>query len=495
MIRVVTPKNLFPEIYRPFVETYMSVAFGTNKEYQNFIKEGGRSSGKTQTILKVVWLCLILRPKSGAVMVQPLSSDIRDKSFATSKKMLRTVCKSLELEYDDIVEKSTVSPASIILKNGSKMKFMALDSEKNSRGGDLDDATVEHVIFDECSLYKDLDLMGSMRATYSRQGGDDESNSMVKYTYIFNPPKNAKDRIYKYLNEYQNHTYRIFTTYLDIYELLPKGAILDIETQKKQNLTAYRQRYLGEMVGVEGLIFPNFRENCWLDERENVHYFKSFITSDYGSKDAFVYSQAWHTSHGVVVDMAYYHDGASMGDLAPSQAAEFIKLDLQNGYLNNNYDSILIDSIPVKLELEKPQVSKNGTFPGLRKVYDTQNAITKNRRLQIGLLQSLVYRGLLKFKKPKLMLMSEDEKKHYRATDPFNYQVDLDNLTSMNIIIEQMENAQWHKTKDSELNRVAPNSEGTNIDEQVHSVDMLAYLCLMLEVSGVLKKLGVQYVN
>lgn len=495
-VQSVIPKNFIPKVYKPYLINYLDVAFGNSKDYQNFILEGGRSSAKTYTALKTNWLCLIMRPKTGTIMVQPLASDIRNKSYATAKKTLQTVCKSLEVDYNEIVAHTTISPASITLFNGSKMNFMALDSEKNSRGGDMDDATVEHVIFDECSLYKDLDLMGSLRATFARSTDDNiQHSSIVKFTYIFNPPKNAKDPIYKYLNEYQDNTFRLFTTYRDIYKLLPEGLKLEIKNQKKQNENKYRQRYLGEMVGVEGLIFPNFRENCWLDETANVHYFKSFITSDYGSKDVFVYSQAWHTSHGIVIDLAYYHDGASEGDLAPSQAAEFIKTDLEQGHMRTNYDCILIDSIPVKLELEKAQATKHGTLPGLKKVYDTQNAITKNRRLQIGLLQSLVYKGLLKFKKPKIMGMSESEKLQFKTEDPSGFYVDQDNLIAMNIIIEQMENAQWHKTKTDEINRVAPNSEGTNVDEQIHSIDMLSYLCLILEVRGILKKLGVQYVS
>jgi hypothetical protein len=449
--------------------------------------EGGRTAGKTQTILKLVWLCLILRPKTGAIMTQPLAKDIRNMSFATSKKMLKEVCKSLDVEYNDMVERTTISPASIVLMNGSKMNFTALDSESNSRGGDMDDATVEHVIFDECSLYKDLELMGSMRATFSRQvNNDTDQKTMTKYTYIFNPPKNAKDRIYKYLNEYQANTYRIFTTYLDIYQLLPKGAIIDIETEKKQNEIRYRQRYLGETVGVEGLIFPNFSNDCFVDiEKEPVQKLKSFIVSDFGSKDAFVYFQAWHTSDGILIDNAYYHDGASMGDIAPSQAANAIYKDLNDGVLNINYDSILIDAISVKLELEMKR---------LRKVYDTQTGnITKNRKLQIGLLQSLVFKGYLKFQLPEFSKWSDAEKERIKNDDPFRYEVARDTFNAINIIIEQIDNARWDDKKDGELKRIAPNEYGSNIGDQIHSVDALSYLSLLLHSNGILKRLGVNY--
>ncbi len=139
MSRIVIPKRLFPNIYKPFVENYLRVSFGVTSDYQNFIMEGGRTAGKTQTILKLVWLCLILRPKTGAIMTQPLAKDIRNMSFATSKKMLKEVCKSLEVEYNDMVERTTISPASIVLMNGSKMNFTTLDSESNSRGGDMYD--------------------------------------------------------------------------------------------------------------------------------------------------------------------------------------------------------------------------------------------------------------------------------------------------------------------------------------------------------------------
>ncbi len=116
-----------------------------------------------------------------------------------------------------------------------------------------EDKLIKIVWFEELTGFKDEETIEQIKATFTRG-----NNDWFMALYSFNPPKNKFDWVNKWaeskkgLKDYLIHhsDYRTVPE-----EWVGKIAIQEAETLKENDEKRYRWIYLGEVIGLEGLIY------------------------------------------------------------------------------------------------------------------------------------------------------------------------------------------------------------------------------------------------
>jgi phage terminase large subunit len=80
-----------------------------------------------------------------------------------------------------------------------------------------------------------------------------------KIVYAYNPPPNLNHWANAHFaQEIQQGAKLIYTTYKDIYKLLPPATIEEIETMKRENPRQFQYWYMGQQVSLEGLVLYTY---------------------------------------------------------------------------------------------------------------------------------------------------------------------------------------------------------------------------------------------
>lgn len=220
--------------------------FNSKKPIQ--IDKGGRGSTKTsKNSLKVGFHCLE-EEKCSAIVLRKYQNTLRDSVFKEIKRALKRLKLVENIDY-----KQSLSPLRIKLSNGNSIYFAGADDYEKLKGMIDEDTPIKIVWFEELTEFNNEEEIEQIRATFSR-GNNDWFISLFSY----NPPKNK----YHWVNQWEEKMKArddVIITHSDYrtvpQEWLGKMFIDTAEQLKKFDNKRYRWIYLGEVIGLEGMIY------------------------------------------------------------------------------------------------------------------------------------------------------------------------------------------------------------------------------------------------
>ncbi len=219
-----------------------------NSKKVNQIYEGGRNSTKTSMIaIKIVYNCLS-NDNCSAVALRNHKIDLRKSVY----KEIKRACKRLGL-IEDVDYRATTSPMEIKFNNDNTIYFAGGDDFEAVKGTIDEDKLIKIVWFEELTGFKDEETIEQIKATFTRG-----NNDWFMALYSFNPPKNKFDWVNKWVDSKRD--LKDYIIHHSDYRTVPeqwvgKIAIQEAETLKQNDEKRYRWIYLGEVIGLEGLIY------------------------------------------------------------------------------------------------------------------------------------------------------------------------------------------------------------------------------------------------
>jgi phage terminase large subunit len=212
------------------------------------IDKGGRGSTKTsKNALKIIYH-LLSEEQCSAIVLRKYQNTLRNSVY----KEIKRAMKRFDLE-DGVDYKSSVSPMEIALNNGNKIYFAGGDDYEKIKGLIDENNPIKIVWFEELTEFDNEEDLQQIIATFSR-GNDDWFITL----YSFNPPKNKFDWVNQWVEKMSMRDDVIITEsdYRTVPEKwLGRMFIEEAERLKKYDDKRYKWIYLGEVIGLEGLIY------------------------------------------------------------------------------------------------------------------------------------------------------------------------------------------------------------------------------------------------
>lgn len=215
----------------------------------HIIDKGGRGSTKTSKNALYIATKLMQEKNCSAIILRRYQKSLRDSVFKEMKRAFNRLGAIEGLDYT-----STVSPTFIKISNGNNIYFAGGDDYEKIKGLIDEKTPIKIVWFEEFTEFSDtIDDIDNIIATFTRG-----NNDWFKVLYSFNPPKNKFNNINKWCEDMGKRD-DVLVTYTD-YRTVPeqwlgKMFIEEADRLKQQDEKRYRWIYLGEVVGIEGMIY------------------------------------------------------------------------------------------------------------------------------------------------------------------------------------------------------------------------------------------------
>lgn len=251
--------------------------FNSYKMHQ--IYKGGRGSTKTSMIaLKIVFNCL-KEDNCSVVVLRKHQNQLRKSVY----KEIKRACKRLGL-VEKVHYNATTAPMEIkFTDNGNTIYFAGGDDFETVKGTIDEDKLIKIVWFEEATGWDNVEDIDQIIATFTRG-----NNDWFMALYSFNPPKNKFSWINKWCEEMSNRDDVLVssTDYRTVpIEWLGQMFIDEAERMKEYDNKRYRWIYLGEVIGMEGMIYNpeqfEFVEEDYL-EKNNIRILYNDFSTDGG---------------------------------------------------------------------------------------------------------------------------------------------------------------------------------------------------------------------
>lgn len=209
---------------------------------------GGRGSTKTSMIaLNIVFSC-ISDDNCSAVVLRRYQNLLRNSVYKEIKK----ACKRLNL-VEKIDYYAYISPMQVVFKNGNTIYFASGDDYEAVKGMTDENKLIKKVWFEELTGWDNPDEIDQIIATFTRG-----NNTYFNAFYSYNPPRNKYSWVNLWSESKKQRDDYLFNE--SDYRTVPEewlGPIFIGEAKrlKKYDEKRYRWIYLGEVIGIEGLIY------------------------------------------------------------------------------------------------------------------------------------------------------------------------------------------------------------------------------------------------
>lgn len=294
-----------------------------NSKKTNQIYKGGRSSTKSSMIsIKIVYNCLN-NDNCSAVVLRKHQNQLRKSVY----KEIKRACKRLGLK-EDIDYEAGLSPMEIRFNNGNTIYFAGGDDYENVKGTIDEDKLIKIVWFEELTGWDNSEDIEQIKTTFTR-GNDDWFIAF----YSFNPPKNKFDWVNEWVEgKTKSNNYLVHQS---DYRTVPEKWLGQIVIQEAEELRQndekrYRWIYLGEVIGLEGLIYnPELIEYVPEDylEKNNIKILYIDFAIDSGHQTSATTCGAYgYGSDGYwyLLDTYYYSPHEKPNKKAPSELSKDI---------------------------------------------------------------------------------------------------------------------------------------------------------------------------
>ena len=294
-----------------------------NSKKTNQIYKGGRSSTKSSMIsIKIVYNCLN-NDNCSAVILRKHQNQLRKSVY----KEIKRACKRLGLK-EDIDYEAGLSPMEIRFNNGNTIYFAGGDDYENVKGTIDEDKLIKIVWFEELTGWDNSEDIEQIKTTFTR-GNDDWFIAF----YSFNPPKNKFDWVNEWVkSKTKSDNYLVHQSdYRTVPEKwLGRIAIQEAEELKQNDEKRYRWIYLGEVIGLEGLIYnPELIEYVPEDylEKNNIKILYIDFAIDSGHQTSATTCGAYGygtDGYWYLLDTYYYSPHEKPNKKAPSELSKDI---------------------------------------------------------------------------------------------------------------------------------------------------------------------------
>ena len=295
--------------------------FNSKKTHQ--IDKGGRGSTKTsKNSLKVALHCL-QEEKCSAVIIRRYQNTLRNSVYKEMKRALKRLGLEEGIDYT-----AFKNPAEIHLNNGNNVYFAGGDDYEKIKGMIDENTPIKILWFEELTEFDNADDIDQIIATFTR-GNDDWF--IVLYSY--NPPKNKFNLVNQWAEKMAKRSdCRVTQTdYRTVPEKwLGRIFIEQAEEMKANDEKRYRWIYLGEVIGLEGLIYnPDLIEYVPEDylEKNKVKILYIDFAIDSGHQTSATTCGAYgYGSDGYwyLLDTYYYSPHEKPNKKAPSELSKDI---------------------------------------------------------------------------------------------------------------------------------------------------------------------------
>lgn len=297
-----------------------------DREHMHQILTSGRAGTKSSAMAIIADFLLVAEPNSAAVIMRKHHNKLRKTVYEECKRAIG------RLGLKKSMFKITKSPMQITYKkNGNTLYFTGSDSIDDTKG--MIDATnkIKLVVLDELTEFFDkgegAEEIANIEATFVR-GNDD----FFRMMYLFNPPKNEKAPIMKWLNNMKKRsdTIHIHVTYKDVpVKWLGKKLIESAEAMLKVDPEMYRWVWLGECTGLAEVVYYMFKSDHIIDRANHSNLIHVGISIDYGQLNATTFQAFGLNQDKMRIEgiKEYYHSGRDSGhQKPPSEYAKDFKL-------------------------------------------------------------------------------------------------------------------------------------------------------------------------
>ena len=212
------------------------------------IDKGGRGSTKTsKNALKIAYHCN-KEINCSAVILRNHQNTLRDSVYKEMKRALKRLQLKEKIHYDALLK-----PMQIKLWNRNNVYFAGADDYEQLKGMIDENTPIKIVWFEELTGFKDEEQIEQIIATFSR--GNDDWFIVI---FSFNPPKNKYHWVNRWVEKMEQRDDVLITK--SDYRTVPEKwlgqmFINEAERMKKFDYKRYRWIYLGDVIGLEGLIY------------------------------------------------------------------------------------------------------------------------------------------------------------------------------------------------------------------------------------------------
>lgn len=309
-----------------------------NSKSSYMILQGGRGSTKTSLAsLKIVYHC-ISEENCSAIILRKYQNTLRNSVFKEIKKASSRLGLTDGVDYI-----ANVSPMKITFFNGNSIYFAGTDDIEKLKGFIDESRPIKILWIEEASEFESDDDFQQAIATFSR-GNNDYFISIFSY----NPPKNKYSFINIWADKMRQRGDVLYshTDYRTVpKEWLGKKFIEEAERLQKYDEKRYRWIYLGEVIGIEGLIYnPDLliiEKSNYIEENKLRILYVDFAI-DCGHQTSATSCGAYgYASDGrwYRLDSYYYSPHEKSRKKAPSELAQDI-FDFRN-YICKKYNTIV----------------------------------------------------------------------------------------------------------------------------------------------------------
>ena len=294
-----------------------------NSKRSRQIDKGGRGSTKTsKNSIKIPFHCLSEKDCS-AIIIRKYQNTLRDSVYKEIKRGLKRLGLIEGIDY-----KSSLVPLRIKLENGNTIYFAGADDYEKLKGMIDENTPIKIVWFEEVTEFKNEEELEQIIATFSR-GNDDWFITL----YSFNPPKNKYHWVNQWVEKMKTREDVLITD--SDYRSVPKEwlgqmFINEAERMKKYDNKRYRWIYLGEVIGLEGMIY-NPEQIEWVDsdylEKNKVKPLYLDFSVDGGHQTSATTCGCFcmaNDGYYYLLDLYYYSPHEKMRKKAPSELSQDI---------------------------------------------------------------------------------------------------------------------------------------------------------------------------
>lgn len=282
---------------------------------------GGRGSTKTSMIaLNIVFSC-ISDDNCSAVILRRHQNLLRNSVYKEIKKACSRLGLTEKVDYT-----AYVSPMQIVFNNKNTIYFASGDDFETVKGMTDENKLIKKVWFEELTGWDDEDEIDQIIATFTRG-----NNSCFNAFYSYNPPKNR----FHWVNLWKEKK-KIRDDYLfseSDYRTVPSEWLGNIFIEEAERLKQYDEKryrwiYLGEVIGIEGLIYnPNLFiiEPADYIEKNNLRILYIDLSIDCGHQTSATSCGAYgYATDGrwYRLDTYYYSPHEKARKKAPSELAQ-----------------------------------------------------------------------------------------------------------------------------------------------------------------------------
>lgn len=223
-----------------------------NEEYTYYWLKGGRSSTKSSFISIELILELLKDELANAIIFMKYSAYLRQAVFEQIQWAIN------ELGLNEYFY-SFVSPLKFVYApTGQVILFRGLDDANKTKSIKIAKGYFKIVWFEELSEFDNWEeIRTTLNSVFRKSNEYMQPHFSVFLSY--NPPRDPKNWVniearYNRPDRLINHS-----TYLDVPRAwLTDAFIQETETLKQIDERAYRHEYLGEVIGLDGLVYPMF---------------------------------------------------------------------------------------------------------------------------------------------------------------------------------------------------------------------------------------------